>query len=115
MSELEATARKGAEDIQPQFKVAVESYRRAEADAKAALKAAERPAYVLLKVSGHSGGGEIIVRVDDVEVARTRLTTYVLDRLMPGLRKFQVHAKTKDGKELEVINLEELKPDKQTN
>jgi len=114
LSELEEAAKKGSEDLQPQFKAAMQAYQKATADAKAATKAAEKAAYVDLKISGDTGDGEITVRVDDVEVARTHLKTYVIDRLMPGFRKFQALAKNPQGKDIEAIKLEELKSGRQS-
>jgi hypothetical protein len=113
LSDLEEAAKKGATDLRPQFTAALQAYQKATADAKAALKAAEKPAYVELKISGDTGDSEIIIRVDDVEVARTRLKSYVIDRLMPGFRKFQALAKNAQGKDIEAIKLEELKPGRQ--
>jgi hypothetical protein len=107
LSDLEEAAKKGTDDLKPQLTAAMQA-------AKASLKAAEKPAYVELKISGDTGDSEIIIRVDDVEVARTRLKSYVIDRLMPGFRKFQALAKNTQGKDIEAIKLEELKSGRQS-
>ena len=122
LSELEAAAKKGTDDVTKQVqetvraaenaatdaKVAAE---KAAADARAAAKTAEeanKPGAVNLTLSGDFDD-EVLISVDDIEVARSRGKTIALERVVPGLRKVSAHAK-KGAKDVETALMVDVKP-----
>jgi hypothetical protein len=52
---------------------------------------------------------EVLVSVDDIEVARSRGKTIALERVVPGLRKVSAHAK-KGAKDVETALMVDIKP-----
>jgi hypothetical protein len=122
LSELEAVAKKGTEDITKQVQEASKaaetaaadaktSAEKAAADAKAAAKAAEeagKPGSINVTVSGEFDD-EVVVFVDGVELARSAGKQIALERVTTGIRKISGHAK-KGDKKLEVSQMIEVKP-----
>ena len=122
LSELEAAAKKGTDDVTKQVqetvraaenaatdsKVAAE---KAAADARAAAKTAEeasKPGALNLTLSGDFDD-EVLISVDDIEVVRSRGKTIALERVVPGLRKVSAHAK-KGAKDVETALMVDIKP-----
>jgi hypothetical protein len=122
LSELEAAAKKGTQDITTQIqevlkaaekaatdaKVAAE---RAAADARAAAKTADeagRPGALNVALSGDFDD-QVLISIDGVEVVRSTGKTIAIDRVAPGLRKISVHAK-KGQKDLETARMIDVKP-----
>ena len=122
LSELEAAAKKGTDDVTKQVqetvraaenaatdaKVAAE---KAAADARAAAKTAEeasKPGALNLTLSGDFDD-EVLISVDDIEVARSRGKTIAVERVVPGLRKVSAHAK-KGAKDVETALMVDIKP-----
>jgi hypothetical protein len=111
LSELEAAAKKGTDDINKQVQESIKAAEKAAADAKAAAKAAEdaaRLGALNIELSGEFDD-EVVVLVDGAEAAKTRSKTVALDRVVPGLRKFSLHSK-KGGKGLETSLMVDVKP-----
>jgi len=122
LSELEAAAKKGSEDITTQIqdvlktaeKAATDakvSAEKAAADARAAAKTAEeagKPGALNLALSGDFDE-QVFISVDGVEVTRSSGKTIAIDRVVPGLRKISAHAK-KGGKDLETARMVDVKP-----
>jgi hypothetical protein len=121
LSELEAAAKKGTEDVTKQIqevskaaeKAAAEAKAAAEKaadDAKAAAKAAEeagKPGCINVTVSGEFDG-EVAVLVDGAEGARSTGKLLALERVPPGIRKISARAH-KGTKQLEASQLIEVK------
>jgi hypothetical protein len=122
LSELEAAAKKGTEDVTKQIQEtaraaenaatdAKAAAEKAAADARAAAKTAEeasKPGALNLTLSGDFDD-EVLVSVDDVEMARSRGKTIALERVVPGLRKISAHAK-KGAKDVETALMVDVKP-----
>jgi hypothetical protein len=122
LSELEAAAKKGSEDVTTQIQEVLKtaekaatdakaSAEKAAADARAAAKTAEeagKPGALNLALSGDFDD-QVLISVDGVEVARSRGKTIAVDRVVPGLRKISAHAK-KGGKDLEIARMVDVKP-----
>jgi hypothetical protein len=122
LSELEAAAKKGTEEVTKQIqeaskaaeKAATEAKAAAEqaaADAKAAAKAAEeagKPGSINITVSGEFDG-EVVVSVDGVEAARSTGKLIALERVTPGMRKISWHAQ-KGDKKLEATQMIDVRP-----
>jgi hypothetical protein len=111
LAELDAAAKRGTEGTQAALREAVTAYEKAAEEARKATRAAEdaaRPAAVNLVLTGDYEG-EAVVSVNDKELARTRLRTVPLDRLVPGIAKFEVSAR-KGTEAREGSLLFELKP-----
>ena len=122
LSELEAAAKKGSEDVTTQIQEVLKtaekaatdakaSAEKAAADARAAAKTAEeagKPGALNLALSGDFDD-QVLISVDGVEVARSSGKTITVDRVVPGLRKISVHAK-KGGKDLETARMVDVKP-----
>jgi hypothetical protein len=122
LSELEAAAKKGADEVTKQIqetgkaaeKAATEAKAAAEkaaADAKAAAKAAEeagKPGSINLTVSSEFDG-EVAVSVDGVEAARSIGKLIALERVTPGMRKISGRAQ-KGDKELEASQMVDVRP-----
>src|SRR2546421_317936 len=84
---------------------------KAAADARAAAKTVEeasKPGALNLALSGDFDD-QVLISVDDVEVARSRGKTIALARVVPGLRKISAHAK-KGTKEVETALMVDVKP-----
>jgi hypothetical protein len=122
LSELEAAAKKGSEDVTTQIQEVLKtaekaatdakaSAEKAAADARAAAKTAEeagKPGALNLALSGDFDA-QVLISVDGVEVARSSGKTIAVDRVVPGLRKISAHAK-KGGKDLETARMVDVKP-----
>lgn len=122
LSELEAAAKKGTDDVTKQAQETVRAAEtaatdakaaaeKAAADARAAAKTAEeanKPGAVNLTLSGDFDD-EVLISVDDIEVARSRGKTIALERVVPGLRKVSAHAK-KGAKDVETAIMVDIKP-----
>ena len=122
LSELEAAAKKGTEHVTKQTQETVRAAEsaatdakaaaeKAAADARAAAKTAEeasKPGALNLTLSGDFDD-EVLVSVDDVEMARSRGKTIALERVVPGLRKISAHAK-KGAKDVETALMVDVKP-----
>ena len=122
LSELEAAAKKGSEDVTTQIQEVLKtaekaatdakaSAEKAAADARAAAKTAEeagKPGALNLALSGDFDD-QVLISVDGLEVARSSGKTIAVDRVVPGLRKISAHAK-KGGKDLEIARMVDVKP-----
>jgi len=122
LSELEAAAKKGTEDVTKQIQEtaraaenaatdAKAAAEKAAADARAAAKTAEeasKPGALNLTLSGDFDD-EVLISVDDIEMARSRGKTIALERVVPGLRKVSAHAK-KGAKDVETALMVDVKP-----
>ena len=122
LSELEAAAKKGTDDVTKQIQEtaraaenaatdAKAAAEKAAADAKAAAKTAEeasKPGALNLTLSGDFDD-EVLISVDDIEMARSRGKTIALERVVPGLRKVSAHAK-KGAKDVETAIMVDIKP-----
>ncbi len=122
LSELEAAAKKGTDDVTKQIQETVRAAEtaatdakaaaeKAAADARAAAKTAEeasKPGALNLTLSGDFDD-EVLISVDDIEVARSRGKTIALERVVPGLRKVSAHAK-KGAKDVETAIMVDIKP-----
>jgi hypothetical protein len=122
LSELEAAAKKGTDDVTKQIQETVRAAEtaatdakaaaeKAAADARAAAKTAEeanKPGALNLTLSGDFDD-EVLISVDDIEVARSRGKTIALERVVPGLRKVSAHAK-KGAKDVETALMVDIKP-----
>jgi hypothetical protein len=122
LSELEAAAKKGTDDVTKQVQEMVRAAEnaatdakaaaeKAAADARAAAKTAEeanKPGALNLTLSGDFDD-EVLISVDDIEVARSRGKTIALERVVPGLRKVSAHAK-KGAKDVETALMVDVKP-----
>ena len=122
LSELEAAAKKGTDDVTKQIQETVRAAEtaaidakaaaeKAAADARAAAKTAEeasKPGALNLTLSGEFDD-EVLISVDDIEVARSRSKTIALERVVPGLRKISAHAK-KGAKDVETALMVDIKP-----
>ena len=122
LSELEAEAKKGSEDVTTQIQEVLKtaekaatdakvSAEKAAADARAAAKTAEeagKPGALNLALSGDFDD-QVFISVDGVEVTRSSGKTIAIDRVVPGLRKISAHAK-KGQKDLETARMVDVKP-----
>jgi hypothetical protein len=122
LSELEAAAKKGTQDVTTQIQEVLKAAEnaatdarvaaeKAAADARAAAKTADeagRPGALNVALSGDFDD-QVLISVDGVEVVRSAGKTIAIDRVAPGLRKISVHAK-KGQKELETARMVDVKP-----
>ena len=122
LSELDAAAKKGTGDVTKQIQETVRAAEtaatdakaaaeKAAADARAAAKTAEeasKPGALNVTLSGDFDD-EVLISVDDIEVARSRSKTIALERVVPGLRKISAHAK-KGAKDVETALMVDIKP-----
>ena len=122
LSELEAAAKKGTDDVTKQIQETVRAAEtaatgakaaaeKAAADARTAAKTAEeanKPGALNLTLSGDFDD-DVLISVDDIEVARSRGKTIALERVVPGLRKVSAHAK-KGAKDVETAIMVDIKP-----
>lgn len=122
LSELEAAAKKGSEDVTAQVQEALKAAEQAATDARAtaekaaadareAAKAAEeagKPGALNLTVSGDFDD-QVLISIDGVDVARSSGKAIAIDRVVPGLRKISAHGK-RAGKDLETARMIDVKP-----
>ena len=122
LSELEAAAKKGSEDVTKQIQEVLKAAEkaatdakaaaeRAAADARAAVKTAEeaaKPGALNLTLSGDFDD-EVLISVDGIEVARSRGKTIAVERVVPGLRKISARAK-KGMEDVETALMVDVKP-----
>lgn len=122
LSELEAAAKKGSDDVTAQVQEALKAAEQAATDAKAtaekaaadarqAAKAAEeagKPGALNLAVSGDFDD-QVLILIDGVEVARSSGKAIAIDRVVPGLRKISAHGK-RGGNDLETARMIDVKP-----
>ena len=122
LSELEAAAKKGTQDVTTQIQEVLKAAEkaatdarvaaeRAAADARAAAKTADeagRPGALNVALSGDFDD-QVLISVDGVEVVRSTGKTIAIDRVAPGLRKISVHAK-KGQKDLQTARMVDVKP-----
>jgi len=122
LSELEAAAKKGSEDVTMQVQDALKAAEKAAMDARAtaekaaadareAAKAAEeagKPGALNLAVSGDFDD-QVLISVDGVEVARSSGKAIAIDRIVPGLRKISAHAK-RGSKDVETARMVDVRP-----
>jgi len=122
LSELEAAAKKGTDDATKQIQETVRAAETAATDAKAAAEKAAADARAAAKTAEEAGkpgalnltlsgefDDEVLISVDDIEVARSRGKTIALERVVPGLRKISAHAK-KNAKDVETALMVDIKP-----
>ena len=122
LSELEAAAKKGSEDVTKQIQDGAKAAEKAAADAKtvaekaaadarAAAKSAEdaaKPGALNLTIDGDFDD-QVAILVDGVEVATSHGKTIALEHVWPGPRKLSVRAK-KGAKQLEAAYMVDVKP-----
>jgi hypothetical protein len=115
LSELEAVAKKGTEDVTKQIQDASKAAEKAAADAKAsaekAAKAAEevgKPGSINVTISGEFDG-EVVIFVDGIEMARSGSKQIALEHVTTGIRKISGQAK-KGDKTLEASQMVDVKP-----
>ena len=122
LSELEAAARKGSEDVTTQIQAALKAAEKAVADARAAAEKAAADARAAAKTAEEAGkpgalnlalsgdfDEQVLISVDGVEVARSSGRTIAIERVVPGLRKISAHAK-KGTKDVETARMVDVKP-----
>src|SRR5256884_993830 len=122
LSELEAAARKGREDVTTPIQAAPQAAEEAVADARAAAEKAAADARAAAKTAEEAGkpgalnlalsgdfDDQVLISVDGVEVARSSGRTIAIERVVPGLRKISAHAK-KGTKDLETARMVDVKP-----
>jgi len=122
LSELEAAAKKGSEDVTTQIQEALKAAEKAAADARAAAEKAAADARAAAKTAEEAGkpgalnlalsgdfDDQVLISVDGVEVARSSGRTIAIERVVPGLRKISAHAK-KGTKDLETARMVDVKP-----
>ena len=122
LSELEAAAKKGSEDVTTQIQEALKAAEKAAADARAAAEKAAADARAAAKTAEEAGkpgalnlalsgdfDDQVLISVDGVEVARSSGRTIAIERVVPGLRKISPHAK-KGTKDVETARMVDVKP-----
>jgi hypothetical protein len=122
LSELEAAAKKGTQDVTTQIQEVLKAAEKAATDAKVAAEKAAADARAAAKTADEAGrpgalnvalsgdfDDQVLISVDGVEVVRSSGKTIAIDRVAPGLRKISVHAK-KGQKDLETARMVEVKP-----
>jgi hypothetical protein len=122
LSELEAAAKKGSEDVTTQIQEALKAAEKAAADARVAAEKAAADARVAAKTAEEAGkpgalnlalsgdfDDQVLISVDGVEVARSSGRTIAIERVVPGLRKISAHAK-KGTKDVETARMVDVKP-----
>jgi len=122
LSELEAAAKKGSEDVTTQIQEALKAAEKAAADARAAAEKAAADARAAAKTAEEAGkpgalnlalsgdfDEQVLISVDGVEVARSSGRTIAIERVVPGLRKISAHAK-KGTKDVETARMVDVKP-----
>jgi hypothetical protein len=122
LSELEAAAKKGSEDVTMQVQEAVKAAEQAATDARATAEKAAADAREAAKAAGEAGkpgalnlaisgdfDDQVLISIDGVEVARSSGKAIAIDRVVPGLRKISAHGK-RGGKDLETARMIDVKP-----
>ena len=122
LSELEAAAKKGTQDVTTQIQEVLKAAEKAATDARVAAENAAADARAAAKTADEAGkpgalnlalsgdfDDQVLISVDGVEVARSSGKTIAIDRVAPGLRKISVHAK-KGQKDLETARMIDIKP-----
>ena len=122
LSELEAAAKKGTQDVTTQIQAVLQAAEKAATDARVAAENAAADARAAAKTADEAGkpgalnlalsgdfDDQVLISVDGVEVARSSGKTIAIDRVAPGLRKISVHAK-KGQKDLETARMIDVKP-----
>jgi hypothetical protein len=122
LSELEAAAKKGTQDVTTQIQEVLKAAEKAATDARVAAEKAAADARAAAKTADEAGkpgalnlalsgdfDDQVLISVDGVEVVRSSGKTIAIDRVAPGLRKISVHAK-KGQKDLETARMVEVKP-----
>lgn len=122
LSELEAAAKKGTQDVTTQIQEVLKAAEKAATDARVAAENAAADARAAAKTADEAGkpgalnlalsgdfDDQVLISVDGVEVARSSGKTIAIDRVAPGLRKISVHAK-KGQKDLETARMIDVKP-----
>ena len=122
LSELEAAAKKGTQDVTTQIQEVLKAAEKAATDARVAAENAAADARAAAKTADEAGkpgalnlalsgdfDDQVLISVDGVEVARSSGKTIAIDRVAPGLRKISVHAK-KGQKDLETARMVDVKP-----
>ena len=122
LSELEAAAKKGSEDVTAQVQEALKAAEQAATDARATAEKAAADAREAAKAAGEAGkpgalnlavsgdfDDEVLISIDGVEVARSSGKAIAIDRVVPGLRKISAHGK-RGGKDLETARMIDVKP-----
>lgn len=111
LSELDATTRKGTEELTKLLDERLKTAERVAAEARAATKAAEdarKAGFVNLSVTGEFDG-ELVVLVGGSEAARSTSKTVALDGRLPGPTKIEVRAKS-GAKAISVSQNIDVKP-----
>jgi hypothetical protein len=122
LSELEAAAKKGTQDVTTQIQEVLKTAEKAATDARVAAEKAAADARAAAKTADEAGrpgalnvalsgdfDDQVLISVDGVEVVRSTGKTIAIDRVAPGLRKISVHAK-KGQKDLETARMVDVKP-----
>jgi AcrR family transcriptional regulator len=122
LSELEAAAKKGTQDVTTQIQEVLKAAEKAATDARVAAEKAAADARAAAKTADEAGrpgalnvalsgdfDDQVLISVDGVEVVRSSGKTIAIDRVAPGLRKISVHAK-KGQKDLETARMIDVKP-----
>jgi hypothetical protein len=122
LSELEAAAKKGTQDVTTQIQEVLKAAEKAATDARVAAEKAAADARAAAKTADEAGkpgalnlalsgdfDDQVLISVDGVEVVRSSGKTIAIDRVAPGLRKISVHAK-KGQKDLETARMVDVKP-----
>jgi len=122
LSELEAAAKKGTQDVTTQIQEVLKAAEKAATDARVAAEKAAADARAAAKTADEAGrpgalnvalsgdfDDQVLISVDGVEVVRSTGKTIAIDRVAPGLRKISVHAK-KGQKDLETARMVDVKP-----
>ncbi len=122
LSELEAAAKKGTQDVTTQIQEVLKAAEKAATDARVAAEKAAADARAAAKTADEAGkpgalnlalsgdfDDQVLISVDGVEVIRSSGKTIAIDRVAPGLRKISVHAK-KGQKDLETARMVDVKP-----
>jgi hypothetical protein len=122
LSELEAAAKKGTQDVTTQIQEVLKAAEKAATDARVAAEKAAADARAAAKTADEAGrpgalnvalsgdfDDQVLISVDGVEVVRSTGKTIAIDRVAPGLRKISVHAK-KGQKDLQTARMVDVKP-----
>ena len=122
LSELEAAAKKGSEDVTAQVQEALKAAEQAATDARATAEKAAADAREAAKAAGEAGkpgalnlavagdfDDQVLISIDGVEVARSSGKAIAIDRVVPGLRKISAQGK-RGGKDLETARMIDVKP-----
>jgi hypothetical protein len=122
LSELEAAAKKGTEDVTTQIQEVLKAAEKAATDARVAAEKAAADARAAAQTADEAGrpgalnvalsgdfDDQVLISVDGVEVVRSTGKTIAIDRVAPGLRKISAHAK-KGTKDVETARMVDVRP-----